>query len=79
MATAIPDLRHQASPRAPHLRKLWTLSVRGPGRSRRPVDLTATAAFAVGGVLLIWSAYIHFHLWNEPDGYRSIPTTVIGP
>jgi hypothetical protein len=49
----------------------------GPGRSRRPVDLGATAAFAVGGALLIWSAFIHFHLWSETDGYRSIPT--IGP
>jgi hypothetical protein len=51
--------------------------LRGPGRSRRPVDLAATAAFAVGGVLLIWSASIHFHLWDEADGYRSIPT--VGP
>ena len=51
--------------------------MRGPGRSRRPVDLAATAAFAVGGVLLVWSAYVHFHLWSEADGYRSIPT--IGP
>ncbi len=50
---------------------------RGPGRSRRPVDLTATAAFALGGLLLIWSAFIHFHLWGDQDGYRSIPT--IGP
>ncbi len=49
----------------------------GPGRSRQPVDLAATAAFVFGGALLLWSAYIHFHLWNEPDGYRSIPT--IGP
>ena len=61
----------------PHLQKLWNLLVRGPGRSRRPVDLAATAAFAVGGVLLIWSASIHFQLWNEADGYRSVPT--IGP
>ncbi len=59
------------------MHKLWILLVAGPGRSRRPVDLAATAAFALGGVLLIWSAYVHFHLWNETDGYRSIPT--IGP
>jgi hypothetical protein len=59
------------------MHKLWMLLVAGPGRSRRPVDLAATAAFALGGVLLIWSAYVHFHLWNETDGYRSIPT--IGP
>jgi hypothetical protein len=61
----------------PHLQKVWNLLVRGPGRSLRPVDLAATVAFVVGGVLLVWSAYIHFHLWNEADGYRSIPT--IGP
>jgi hypothetical protein len=27
--------------------------------------------------LVLWSAYVHFHLWGEADGYRSIPT--IGP
>ncbi len=59
------------------MHKLWTLLVTGPRRSRRPVDLAATAAFALGGALLIWSAYVHFHLWSETDGYRSIPT--IGP
>ena len=51
--------------------------LRGPGRSRRPLDLAATAAFVAAGILLVWSAVIHFHLWNETDGYRSIPT--IGP
>lgn len=61
----------------PGMHKLRAVLVVGPGRSRRPVDLAATTAFAVGGALLLWSAYIHFHLWNEPDGYRSIPT--IGP
>jgi hypothetical protein len=49
---------------------LW----RGAGRPTRPKGLAATAAFVVGGLLLIWSAYIHFHLWGETDGYRSIPT-----
>ena len=44
--------------------KLRSLMAIGPGRSRRPVDLGATAAFALG-------------LWSETDGYRSIPT--IGP
>jgi phosphoglycerol transferase MdoB-like AlkP superfamily enzyme len=57
--------------------KLRALLLTGPGRSRRPVDLGATAAFALGGALLVWSAFIHFHLWSEVDGYRSIPT--IGP
>jgi len=36
----------------------------------------ATAAFVVGGLMLVWSAYIHFHLWQSA-GYRHIPT--IGP
>ncbi len=51
--------------------------LRGPGRSRRPLDLVATTAFVAAGVLLVWSAVIHFHLWSETDGYRTIPT--IGP
>jgi hypothetical protein len=41
------------------------------------VDLAATAAFVLGGAMLVWSAAIHYHLWSEPDGYRSIAT--IGP
>jgi hypothetical protein len=61
----------------PRVRTLRALLVLGPGRSRRPLDLAATAIFVLGGALLIWSAFIHFHLWSETDGYRSIPT--IGP
>jgi len=57
--------------------KLRALLVVGPGRSRRPLDLAATVGFVIGGALLIWSAAVHFHLWSETDGYRSIPT--IGP
>ena len=59
------------------LSKAWALARRGPGRSLQPLDLVATTAFVAGGALLLWSAYIHFHLWGESDGYRSIPT--IGP
>jgi hypothetical protein len=59
------------------MRKLVMLLGAGPGRSRRPVGLAASAAFVLGGLLLIWSADVHFHLWNETDGYRTIPT--IGP
>ena len=77
MATTSPDIRHQAPLRKPGVRKLLALLVTGPGRSRRPLDLAATVAFVVGGALLVWSAYIHFHLWNETDGYRTIAT--IGP
>ena len=51
------------------------LLTRGPGRSRRVRDLIADLVFAVGGLLLMWSAAIHYHLWD--DGYRSIAT--IGP
>jgi hypothetical protein len=42
----------------------------------RPFGVSATAAFIVGGLLIIWSSYIHFHLWQKV-GYRHIPT--IGP
>jgi len=56
------------------MHRLQTLLAVGPGGSRRPLDLAASTAFTIGGLLLVWSAYIHFHLWNEPDGYRSIPT-----
>jgi hypothetical protein len=49
----------------------------GPSRANRPLGLAATAAFVIGALLVLWSAYIHFHLWNETDGYRHIPT--IGP
>jgi hypothetical protein len=59
------------------MHNLRAMLAAGPSRSRRPLHLAGTAAFAAGGALLVWSAYIHFHLWNEPDGYRSIPT--IGP
>jgi len=58
-------------------RSRWSLLLRGPRLSRRPLDLVATAAFVAGGALLVTSAAIHFHLWAETDGYRSIPT--IGP
>ena len=53
----------------------WTVVLsRGPRLSRRPLDVLGTATFVLGGLLLIWSASIHFHLWGETDGYRSIPT-----
>lgn len=78
MPTATTDIH------APVLRRMGgvlerplTLLRRGPGRSLRPVDLVATTAFVAGGALLLWSAYIHFHLWAATDDYRSIPT--IGP
>jgi len=61
----------------PRMSTLRALLVLGPGRSRRPLHLAATAVFVLGGALLIWSAFIHFHLWGETDGYRAIPT--IGP
>jgi hypothetical protein len=59
------------------MRTLRTLLLAGPRLSRRPLDLAGTAAFVLGGALLIWSAAIHFHLWGETDGYRTIAT--IGP
>jgi len=50
--------------------------LQGAGGLSRPLRVSATAAFVVGGLLIVWSAYIHFHLW-QAVGYRHIPT--IGP
>jgi hypothetical protein len=77
VAAISPDIRQREHLRMPLVHKLRALLVAGPGGFRRPVPLAATAAFAVGGALLIWSAFIHYHLWSETDGYRSIAT--IGP
>lgn len=46
----------------------------GPGRTSRPP--VPTVAFVAGALLLVWSGYIHFHLWDSV-GYRHIAT--IGP
>jgi hypothetical protein len=48
----------------------------GPGPVAKPAGAVATGAFVVGGLLVIWLSYIHFHLWQSV-GYRHIPT--IGP
>src|SRR5450755_3713725 len=45
----------------------------GPERVPKPIGLTATMAFIAGGLLVVWSTYIHFHLWRNL-GYRPIPT-----
>jgi hypothetical protein len=52
-----------------------TTLIAKPGPATEPTGATATAAFLVGGLLVIWLSYIHFHLWQ--DGYRHIAT--IGP
>lgn len=44
----------------------------GPNRAKK----VATASFVVGGLLVLWSSYIHLHLWDSL-GYRHIAT--IGP
>jgi hypothetical protein len=54
----------------------WERLGYGPERVARPIGLTATVAFVVGGLLVEWSTYIHFHLWQDL-GYRHI--SVIGP
>jgi hypothetical protein len=48
----------------------------GPRRLTKSTRLAATIAFVVGGLVLMWSSYIHFHLWRDL-GYRHIQT--IGP
>ena len=45
----------------------------GPRRLTKSTGWVATAAFVVGGLLLVWSAYIHVRLWKS-EGYRDIPT-----
>jgi hypothetical protein len=50
---------------------------KGPGPISTPLGAAATGAYVAGALLVLWSTYIHFHLWNETDGYRHIPT--IGP
>lgn len=54
----------------------WKRILNGPRDVGRAAGLVATVAFALGGLLLIWSGYIHYHLWFS-DGYRHIAT--IGP
>jgi hypothetical protein len=48
-----------------------------PVRGLKPLAVASRGAFAVGGLLVLWSAFIHFHLWDEAMGYRHI--SVIGP
>jgi hypothetical protein len=74
--TLAPDIRHPPRLRMDRVQIRWNVLARGP-RSRRPADVGATASFVIGGLLLLWSSYIHFHLWGETGGYRSIAT--IGP
>jgi len=44
-----------------------------PSSRGGPRGAVANAVFAVGSALLVWSSYIHFHLWLS-GGYRHIPT-----
>ena len=76
-AIAPPDIRHPARLRMEGVQTGWGTLSKGPGRSRGVLDVAATTAFTAGGILLVGSAYVHFHLWSETDGYRSIST--IGP
>lgn len=48
----------------------------GPSSENRSARWGATSAFVAAGLLIIWSSYIHFHLWQSL-GYRHIAT--IGP
>lgn len=48
----------------------------GPRRLTKSTGMVATAAYVVGGLLLVCSDYIHVRLWKS-EGYRDIPT--IGP
>jgi hypothetical protein len=48
---------------------------RRPSNRIRSLQVLTSTIFCVGGLLLVWSAYIHFHLWR--NGYSHIPT--VGP
>jgi hypothetical protein len=43
-----------------------------PGHNSAPTKAPGLA-FLIGGALIVWSSYIHFHLWQDL-GYRHIPT-----
>ena len=74
MPTASVDVPDAPDRVDPVLVRWWRVFNRGPGRSRRALALAADAAFLAGGLLIVWSGYIHFHLWGKTNGYRSIPT-----
>jgi len=48
----------------------------GPRRVGRGPGVVATVGFVLGGGLLVYSGFVHFHLWQS-EGYRHIAT--IGP
>jgi hypothetical protein len=50
-----------------------TLLTYSPRRTAPAVKVASTVAFVAGGLLIVWSSYIHFHLWQSV-GYRRIPT-----
>ncbi len=54
----------------------WKRILNGPRQTGRLAGRVATVALLAGGLLLVWSSYIHFHLWDS-EGYRHIAT--IGP
>jgi hypothetical protein len=56
---------------------LLDLLGRGAGPVSSVLGLVTTVAYVAGALLVLWSGYIHFHLWNAPDGFRNLPT--IGP
>ncbi len=63
--------------RQPSSGGLLGLLGRGTRHASAAVATAAHVAFALGAFLVLWSAYIHFHLWDETNGYRHIAS--IGP
>jgi hypothetical protein len=51
---------------------------RGPGSKSTPFGLAATVAYVAGSLLVVWSGYIHFHLWDESGSYYR-HLDIIGP
>jgi hypothetical protein len=63
--------------RQPGKNSLLGVLGKGTGNGSAVVTTAAYVAFVLGALLVLWSAYIHFHLWDETNGYRHIAT--IGP
>lgn len=45
----------------------------GPRQASKLMAVLATIALLLGGMLMVWSSYIHFHLWVDLS-YRHIST-----
>jgi hypothetical protein len=54
------------------MKMMFHFLTRGPHAITGPAKVGALAAYFLGAGLIIWSAYLHYHLWHDL-GYRDIP------